>query len=311
MRIVQFVRTEQGGTPRAGIETAGGILDPAATWPQDREPFPTDSITLLANPEARAYCERLLAAPGHGRIYRPGEVTLLAPLPRPNSVRDFYAFEEHVRTARGKRGLEVPEEWYEFPTFYFSNHSAIFGPGQAVPAPVHTEELDFELEIACVIGRAGRDIAIEDAGGHIAGYCIMNDWSARDIQRREMRIGLGPAKGKDFATSIGPALITPDEIADARAGKGYDLEMEAKRNGKTIARGNWKTIHWSFEEMIAWASRDAWLHPGDLLGSGTVGGGCILEIGPNAAGGWLAAGDRIDLTVARLGTLTTLLTTSP
>lgn len=311
MRIVQFIPSGQGGAPRVGIEVDAGILDPAATWTAEHGPFPPDPITLLASHDARLHCERLIREPERGRLHRHAETALLAPLLRPNSVRDFYAFEEHVRTARGRRGLQVPEEWYEFPAFYFSNHSAIFGPGQAIPAPAHTQELDFEFEIGCVIGRAGRDIPVEEAGVHIAGFCVMNDWSARDIQRREMRVGLGPAKGKDFATSVGPALVTPDEIAGARAGKGYDLEMEAKRNGRAIARGNWKTIHWSFEEMIAWASRDAWLYPGDLLGSGTVGGGCILELGPEAAGGWLGPGDRIDLTIERLGTLTNHLIRRP
>ncbi len=304
MRIVQFVPAGKGGSPRVGIATAEGILDPAATWEKGRGPFPPDPITLLSSGEARRHCEMLLGDPSRAQTHGASEVALLSPLLRPNSVRDFYAFEEHVRRARAKRGLDVPEEWYQFPAFYFSNHSAIFGPGQAVPAPPHTQELDFELEIACVIGRPGRDIPTEDAHAYIAGYCIMNDWSARDIQRLEMRVGLGPAKGKDFATSIGPALVTPDEIAGARDGKGYDLEMEARRNGRLLARGNWSAIHWSFEEMIAWASRSVWLYPGDLLGSGTMGGGSILEIGPEAAGGWLRPGDRIDLAVSGLGLLT-------
>jgi 2-keto-4-pentenoate hydratase/2-oxohepta-3-ene-1,7-dioic acid hydratase in catechol pathway len=232
------------------------------------------------------------------------EVTLLSPLLRPNSFRDFYAFEAHVKNARARRGLEVPPEWYRFPVFYFSNHSAIYGPGAGIPAPSDSSEVDFELEIGCVIGRSGIDIAVENAMDYVAGFCVLNDWSARDLQREEMKVGLGPAKGKDFGTSIGPALVTPDEIADRRAGKGYDLAMEARRNGSVLSSGRWSQIHYSFEEMIARASRDVRLYPGDLIGSGTVGTGCILEIGAEAVGGWLSPGDRIDLAIEGLGTLT-------
>ena len=306
MRLVQFLPAAGGGEPRVGIlRDAGDILDPAAVWDVSFGPFPKDVITLLLSHEAREFCETLLARPerADGVILHANDVLLLAPLLRPNSFRDFYAFEEHVRRARARRGLGVPEEWYRFPAFYFSNHSAIFGPGQGIPFPKETQALDFELEIGCVIGRAGHDIPAEEAGSHIAGYCVLNDWSARDIQREEMAVGLGPAKGKDFATSIGPALVTPDEIESARSGKGYDLAMVARRNGVTLSRGSWATIHWSFEEMIARASRDVWLYPGDLLGSGTVGGGSILELGSDESGGWLKAGDRCDLEIERLGVL--------
>jgi fumarylacetoacetate (FAA) hydrolase len=304
VRLVLFTHPQMGGGPRVGISTPQGILDPQSSWGSTHGPFPADPVTLLASRDARRLCEDLSRAPAGAVTFHPNEVSLLAPLLRPNSFRDFYAFEEHVRNARARRGLEVAAEWYRFPAFYFSNHSAIYGPGQAVPFPRDTAELDYELEIGCIIGLAGRDIPAERAAEHIAGYCVLNDWSARDIQREEMRIGLGPAKAKDFATSIGPAIVTADEIAGARSGKGYDLAMEARRNGATLARGSWKAIHYSFEEMIARASRDAWLYPGDLLGSGTVGTGCILEIGPESAGGWLQVGDRIDLEIEGLGVLT-------
>jgi len=230
------------------------------------------------------------------------EVRLVAPLPRPPSLRDFYAFEQHVATASRNRGRDVPPAWYELPVFYFGNHSAIYGPNADVPIP-RTTALDYELEIACVIGRAGRDIAEEDAAEYIAGYTIMNDWSARDLQREEMSVGLGPAKGKDFATSLGPWLVTPDELelfalADGR----FNLSMIARVNGVERSRGNFRDIYYTFAQMIARASRDAALYPGDVLGSGTVGSGCLLEQ-TAGQGPWLAEGDEVELEISGLGIL--------
>jgi fumarylacetoacetate (FAA) hydrolase len=230
------------------------------------------------------------------------EVRLLAPLPRPPSLRDFYAFEQHVATAARNRGRHVAPAWYEIPVFYFSNHTSIYGPGADVPLP-RTEALDYELEIACVIGRAGRDIAEEDATEYIAGYTIMNDWSARDVQAEEMAVGLGPAKGKDFATSLGPWLVTPDELEDLELGDGrYNLTMLARVNGVERSRGNFRDIYYTFAQMIARASRDATLYPGDVLGSGTVGTGCLLEL-TAGQGPWLAEGDIVELEISGLGTL--------
>jgi fumarylacetoacetate (FAA) hydrolase len=230
------------------------------------------------------------------------EVRLLAPLPRPTSLRDFYAFEQHVMTAARNRGRDVPLAWYEMPVFYFSNHNAIYGPNAEIPLP-RTKALDYELEIACVIGRIGRDIAEEDAVEYIAGYTIMNDWSARDIQREEMSVGLGPAKGKDFATSLGPWLVTPDELEQYELGDGrYNLTMVARVNGLERSRGNFRDIFYTFAQMIAHASRDATLYPGDVLGSGTVGTGCLLEL-TAGQGPWLAAGDVVELEITGLGVL--------
>jgi 2-keto-4-pentenoate hydratase/2-oxohepta-3-ene-1,7-dioic acid hydratase in catechol pathway len=238
-------------------------------------------------------------------------VKLLAPLPNPTSLRDFYAFEAHVQRSRARRGLDMMPEWYDAPAFYFSNHQAICGPEQPVTRPPHTQWLDFELEVAAIIGREGRDMPATDAGSYIAGYTIMNDWSARDSQRQEMKVGLGPAKGKDFATSLGPLLVTPDEIEERRNGKGFDLFMVARRNGREISRGNWSSIYFSFEEMIARASEAVTLYPGDIIGSGTVGSGCILEQGPDAVGGWLQPGDCIELEIERLGTLRSVVKDPP
>jgi len=231
------------------------------------------------------------------------EADLGPPLPVPTSVRDFYAFEEHVKAARARRGLDMIPEWYEIPVFYFSNHNAIIGPEDGVVRPKASRELDFELEIACVIGHAGIDIAAEDAEPFILGYTIMNDWSARDLQRQEMKMNLGPAKGKDFATSLGPWLLTPDELADKRVEGGrYDLEMVARINGREVSRGNTKDIGFTFGQMIARASADVWLLPGDVIGSGTVGTGCILELGPENVP-WLEPGDVVELEIERLGIL--------
>jgi fumarylacetoacetate (FAA) hydrolase len=230
------------------------------------------------------------------------EVRLLAPLPRPPSLRDFYAFEEHVRNANRIRGRDVPINWYSFPVFYFGNHAAIYGPGADVPIP-RTRKLDYELEVACVVGRAGRDIPEEDAQEYLAGIMIMNDWSARDVQADEMTVGLGPAKGKDFATSLGPWLVTLDELEPYSLGDGrYDLEMTATVNGEPRSRGNLRDIYYTFGQLLARASQDANLYPGDVLGSGTVGTGCLLEL-TGGEGPWLEPGDEVELAVTGLGAL--------
>ena len=224
---------------------------------------------------------------GHAREHaehRLEDVVLRAPVLCPPSVRDFYAFEQHVRTARAARGLEVPPEWYEQPVFYFSNPAAIYGPEESVPYPEGTEELDYELEVAAVIG----------AEGAIAGFTVMNDWSARDLQRAEMRVGLGPAKGKDFATSLGPVVVTVDEFP------GDEAEMVARVNGEERSRGNLRDLHFSWERIRAHAARNTQLRPGDVLGSGTVGTGCILELGD---GRWLQPGDVVELEVEAIGVL--------
>ena len=238
--------------------------------------------------------------------YTLNELVLLPPIPDPPSVRDFYAFEQHVKTVRAKRGVEMIPEWYEIPTFYFSNNSEIYGHDEPIPYPVGSNELDIELEIACVIGREGKDIPVEEAADYIAGYTIMNDWSARDFQFKEMKLNLGPAKGKDFATSIGPWLVTPDELASRRqesgAGERYDMTMIARVNGKEISRGNFNQIYYSFPQMIAYASRNTRLRAGDVLGSGTVGTGCIREVGIEVQP-WLQRGDVVELEIEGIGVL--------
>jgi fumarylacetoacetate (FAA) hydrolase len=216
--------------------------------------------------------------------HRLEDVSLRAPVLRPPSVRDFYAFEQHVRTARERRGLEVPKEWYEQPVFYFSNPATIYGPEEHVPYPDGVEELDYELEVAAIVG----------AEGAIGGFTVMNDWSARDLQRVEMRVGLGPAKGKDFATSLGPVVVTPDEF------DGTGATMVARVNGEERSRGELGDMHFSWQRIVERAALNTRLMPGDVLGSGTVGTGCILELGD---GRWLQRGDVVELEVEGIGVL--------
>jgi fumarylacetoacetate (FAA) hydrolase len=242
-----------------------------------------DRVIQLAAQTLQSFFSGGGAAREHAE-FRLDEVDLRPPVLHPPSVRDFMAFEEHVANARRQRGAEVPPEWYEVPVFYFSNPAAIYGPEDDVPYPEGTAELDYELEVAAVIGAEGR----------IGGFTVMNDWSARDVQRHEMRVGLGPAKGKDFATSLGPVVVTPDEL------DGSEAELVARVNGEERSRGNLRDLHWSWDAMLARAAQNTELKPGDVIGSGTVGTGCILEHGD---GRWLERGDVVELEVEGIGVL--------
>ncbi|MCE9645223.1 MAG: fumarylacetoacetate hydrolase family protein [Chloroflexi bacterium] len=235
--------------------------------------------------------------------YPMDEVKFLAPL-RPISLRDAYAFEQHVKSASQNRGRQVPTGWYKFPVYYYNNVNSIFGPDDVIPYPAFTSALDYELEIAVIIGKGGRDIKAEDAAKHIFGYTIFNDWSARDVQSEELKIGLGPAKGKDFASSLGPVIVTSEALAKRAADRPgvYDLVMTAKVNGVEMSRGNLSDIFWSFGEIIARASDSVELMPGDVIGSGTVGTGCLLEL-TKAQGPWLKDGDLVELEIEEIGIL--------
>lgn len=225
-------------------------------------------------------------------------------LPPIASLRDFYAFEQHVATCRRQRGLDMVPQWYEVPVFYFSNPASVIGHEADVRAPRGSEALDYELELACVIGREARDLPADDRALEVvAGFTIMNDWSARDLQRVEMAVGLGPSKGKDFATSLGPELVSFDELAEHYRDGRLHLAMTARRNSRLLSSGDSGTMYWTWPQLLAHASRDATLRPGDVIGSGTVGTGCILELTPERAGGWLRPGDVIELSIERLGTL--------
>lgn len=231
------------------------------------------------------------------------EVKFLSPI-HPKTLRDAYAFETHVKTANRNRGQDVPENWYKFPVFYFSNPTNDFGHDDVIPHPAYTNAVDFELEIAVIIGKAGMNIKAEDAPKHIFGYTIFNDWSARDLQVQEMKVNFGPVKSKDFASSYGPVIVTHESLADkatTRPGV-YDLLMIAKINGTEVSRGNFNDIYWSFGDIIARASESVILQPGDVIGSGTVGTGCLYELTKNQ-GPWLNEGDVVELEVERIGLL--------
>src|SRR6266542_3728493 len=231
------------------------------------------------------------------------EVAFHSPI-QPTTLRDAYAFETHVKTANRNRGQEVPENWYKFPVFYFSNPNNNYGHGDEIPYPSYTQALDYELEIAVVIGKSGINIEPEDAPNFIFGYTIFNDWSARDLQVQEMKVNFGPVKAKDFASSYGPVIVTPEEIADKATGRPgvYDLSMVARVNGVELSRGNFSDIYWSFGDIIARASQSVMLYPGDVIGSGTVGTGCLYELTKNQ-GPWLNHGDVVELEIERIGIL--------
>ena len=300
MRVLRFCDRESQ-VPRYAVLIGDGVVElhpsfeaagvEAAGWPL---PAQVVHLSETGSGDLRPADKRL------------EDVRLLAPCPV-RSFRDFYAFEQHVRNARRKRGLEMVPEWYEAPVFYFSNTAGIVGPGAEVRKPPDTHELDYELELGVVIGKEGGDIPVEEADSYIAGFTIINDWSARDLQRREMKVGLGPAKGKDFATSLGPYLVTPDGLEervlpDRSRGKRYDLTMTASVNGREYSRGNARDMNWTFAELIARASRNTVLKPGDLIGSGTVGTGCIVEF-PEGTYPWLQPGDIVRLEIEGLGVL--------
>ncbi len=246
------------------------------------------------------------------------EVVLQAPVPRPTSCRDGYAFRQHVAAARRNRGVPMIEEFDSYPIFYFTNHNAIQGPGEIWCMPDHFQKLDFELEIAAVIGKKGRNIKAADADKYIAGYTIMNDMSARTLQMEEMLLNLGPAKGKDFSTVIGPWFVTPDELEQYivspnpnHTGLSHNLNMVCRVNGVQVSQGNVSDMDWTFAEIIERCAYGVDIWPGDVIGSGTVGTGCFLEL--NGTGllhdkdykvQWLKENDIVEMEITGLGTLT-------
>ena len=245
------------------------------------------------------------------------EYILLAPVPHPSSCRDGYAFRQHVEAARRNRGVEMIKEFDQYPIFYFTNHNAISGPGPVYCMPDHFQQLDFELEIAIVIGKEGRNIKAKDADAYIAGFTIMNDLSARKLQMEEMLLNLGPAKGKDFSTVIGPWLVTPNELnnylvsaKEGHVGNNYNLSMKCWVNDQLVSAGNVKDMDWTFAEIIERCSYGVTIYPGDVIGSGTVGTGCFLELNgtgklnnPNYQAQWLQPNDEVKMEIDGLGTL--------
>lgn len=322
MKLVTFQSEE--GPARLGCVIAEHVYDLAECAGVMALALPSNMLSLLrAGEEVMGLVRRVEEACKGRRMKAVGktdELRLLAPIPNPPSCRDAYAFRQHVATARRNRGVDMIPEFDQYPVFYFTNHNAIFGPGDVPVESDHLEKLDFELEAAVVIGKQGRNISSSEADSFIAGYTIMNDLSARVLQFEEMKLNLGPAKGKDFATVIGPWLVTPDELeeykieSDFDLGRGYDLKMSAWRKGKEVSSGNLKDMNWTFAEIIERVSYGVDIFPGDVIGSGTVGTGCFLELNGSAAlqakkkdeeftPVWLQDGDTIELEITGLGRL--------
>jgi 2-keto-4-pentenoate hydratase/2-oxohepta-3-ene-1,7-dioic acid hydratase in catechol pathway len=299
MRICRFVDAAGGAGARVGY-LDGEVVVPVA---DGEGPAGLAAVLDLA---AAANADPELRPRAVDDPVPLAEARLLAPVAEPPSIRDFYAFEQHVRTARARRGLEMHPDWYELPVFYFSNPAAVLGPGDPVAAPPRSAELDYELEVACVLGRGGANLRLEDADQAVAGFMVMNDWSARDVQRREMALSMGPVKGKDFATSLGPTLVTAAEFAPGGLREVPSAVMTARVNGAEWSRADLDGLWWSFAEMLVYASEAAPVRRGDVLGSGTCGTGCILELSLVHGADrfpYLQPGDEVELEVAGLGVL--------
>jgi 2-keto-4-pentenoate hydratase/2-oxohepta-3-ene-1,7-dioic acid hydratase in catechol pathway len=267
VRLVTYTR---GGSRRLGALVGDRVLDlPSLVG---HPTFPTSMEALVAAGPGTLDAARLALEREEAGRHGVADAALLVPV-LPASLRDFLAFEDHVKAGSARRGEPVPEAWYKMPVYYKGNHRSMFGPDEVVPWPPYTEELDYELEVACVLGGRGRDLDEDQAAALVFGYTLMNDWSARDIQRKEMSARLGPAKGKDFATSLGPCIVTADEIDPRR------LELVARVDGEVWSEGSLSGARWTFPQMIAHVSQGEDVWPGDVYGSGTFGGGCGLDLG--------------------------------
>ncbi|WP_312553685.1 fumarylacetoacetate hydrolase family protein [Empedobacter brevis] len=313
MKFVTFLENQQ---EKVGLVLQDTIYD----LTKINSNLPATLIGILADDDSSLLiCQQIYHEINRGE-YKNALVEnphLLAPIPHPSSFRDAYAFRQHVETSRLNRGLEMIPEFDQFPVFYFSNHQAIKGPGKVYAMEKHFDRMDFELEVAIVIKKEGMNITAEDADDYIGGFMILNDLSARALQMEEMKLNLGPAKGKDFASMFGPYLVTPDEMTNEKVepkkghiGNCYDLEMTCAVNGIEVSRGNFKEMHWTFAEIIERISYGVKLYPGDIIGSGTVGTGCFLEL--NGTGKrqdatyreqWLQPNDSIEMSITGLGKL--------
>ncbi|MGP3533269.1 fumarylacetoacetate hydrolase family protein [Microbacterium sp. RD1] len=301
---MKFVRFEQA-TGARGI----GLVDDDAIR---AIPGRTDLLPLIelgTDALMTAGAEALRSGP----VVEVGAVRLLSPIATPPTFRDFYAFEQHVKAGRSWRGLEMEPLWYEIPVFYFSNPYAFRGEGD-VPMTPGARKFDFELEVAAIVGATGSDLTAAEGEEAIVGYAVLNDWSGRDIQQREMTLSMGPVKGKDTSTSLGPYLVTKDELEPYRTVTGFDRTMTLRVNGVEYSRANWADVYYSFGEMVAYASRGAEVRPGDVIGSGTCGTGCILELSRTRSEEeypWLKAGDEVVAAIEGLGELRSRVVAAP
>jgi 2-keto-4-pentenoate hydratase/2-oxohepta-3-ene-1,7-dioic acid hydratase in catechol pathway len=302
---MRFVRVSTSNGPRTGVLRDDGVIEVSASPERLSEFFGDDGASL------HEFAERVQAAPANETSITTAE--LLQPVD-PVAMRDFMAFEEHVLPSWRRDGMSRgPDVWYERPIGYLSNAAKLCGPTDPVEIPGGSAQLDFELEVGAIVGRTASSVTPEQAGGYIAGFVVLCDWSARDIQFREMTGRLGPFKGKDFASSLGPIFVTPDEIDDVRAGNGYDLEMVSRVNGRIYGADKWSSIYWSLEELVSYASWNSCVEAGSLVGSGTCQGGCILELSlrhGDAEYSWLAPGDLVSLEIDRLGAINASITPS-
>jgi fumarylacetoacetate (FAA) hydrolase len=331
MKLVTF---RVGNMELGGILAGDRVIDMEAAFRWYESSTGKDSSTHAANEKygqgvlgfithagaARPVADELVALCRSAKLptvfsddplaYSLDNVSLVSPIPRPPSMRDGYAFRQHVQTARKNRGLEMIAEFDQFPVFYFTNHQAVIGPGELHVQEKHLDKLDYELEAAIVIGKRGRNVPASRADELIFGMTIMNDFSARTLQMQEMTLSLGPAKGKDFATALGPVLVTMDELAantkSTPNGNVFDLAMSARLNGKELSTGNVKDMNWTFAQILERASYGVTLFPGDVIGSGTCGTGCLLELNGSKVTDnlWMKAGDEIELEIQGIGKLT-------
>ncbi len=315
---MKFVSHLQEGKEKAAVLHNGRLLNTEEL----NNKLPATMAKMLQDWDTNlAIAKDALSAVSSGDLKIEGiafdAANLLAPVPHPTSCRDGYAFRQHVAAARRNRGVEMIAEFDQYPIFYFTNHNAIQGPGEIECMPDHFDKLDFELEVAVVVGKKGRNIKAEEADDYIAGYCIMNDMSARTLQMEEMLLNLGPAKGKDFSTVIGPWMITPDELEAFKipakpnhVGNNYNLRMTCTVNGVKVSEGNVGDMDWTFAEILERCAYGADILPGDVIGSGTVGTGCFLELNgtaklnnPDAIPQWLQPNDEVILEVEQMGVL--------
>ncbi len=302
MKLVTFLHRDQ---ERIGAVLEGGrILDFAAADAR----LAVDMLTIIRRQdELMPLARALAAAPPAAALLDAAEIRLLAPVPRPLSMRDGYAFRQHVATARRNRGLEMIPEFDLFPVTYFTNHLAVTGPGEVQVQDHHLTRLDFELEVAIVTGRPLKNATLAEADAAIFGYLVMNDWSARMLQMEEMKLSLGPCKGKDFATSLGPWLVTKDELDLKPTPQGEVLHaaMTCHVNGQLLSNGNADSMNWTFAQILQRTSYGIQMHPGEVIGSGTVGTGCLLELNGSKITDnlWLKAGDEVVMAIEGLGTL--------
>lgn len=319
---MKFVSFNNEGLDRLGLYLNNSVYDLEKCAKVAGITLPSTMSEFLKMEEegmdlAREIEEKLKSGKLEAPSFSLSDIQIMAPVPRPTSCRDGYAFRQHVATARRNRKVEMIPEFDMYPIFYFTNHNAIQGPGEVWCMPDHFRQLDFELEAAVVIGKRGRNIRASEADKYIAGYMIMNDMSARQLQMDEMKLNLGPAKGKDFSTVIGPWLVTPDELEkyktsapSGHTGNRYNLSMKCFVNGIQVSDGNMGDMDWTFAEIIERVAYGVDIYPGDVIGSGTVGTGCFLELNgtgklndPNYPVQWLQEGDVVEMTIDGLGTL--------